>query len=631
MILDNPFHVLGLLADCSTRKKSQRVARAKAYLSVGKPLVFPTDLYFQGCRRNQATVDRAVARLHDAQDRIGYGLFWFTEGSVPDGYALSLLRKHDLLGALDIWERIEHRDPTRSYASSLNNLGTICLLIALSGPSAGKHWPPGSRERVSYLERGLAAKARLVGMLSAPDLADFCRTFSDDLAVRDSNMIAKAFEQSFFETIAEAEKYGIDVPSEMIVSILKSGGPRTAQLTEKLVLGVRNELQRAITTCAKAYEHDPSKAAAAGEQLMNVAREKLAEFAALVPRTNITYTSIADQTAEAILDADVADFNWRIETGEISLKAMNTSLVLAEYAAEIACGAAIRQRARENVETTQEIIADRKRTAAVAGLQEKINKWFARARVIEETSPRQRLEFAERALKRSGGAPTSALELIGALRRQGIADLGASFPRSEQMVVLGSAVCTVLANCIISAYNDSVQPSEDARAVRILQSLPTHFQAVSGVGSGGVRFFVTEQCFRHLMNNIQISEHNVSVQETQGSQGFQSSSGRGCALAILGGIVAVVVLVLATDGDSGPLEFQMPPVATGRVLSMPELRWCVREDRQIERDRRVRATSQADLDRFNGRVDNYNSRCGGNSYSSRDMVRARREVGARGR
>ena len=60
MILDNPFHILGLLADCSTLEKTRREARAKAYLSVGKPLVFQDDLYFEGCRRNQATIERAL-------------------------------------------------------------------------------------------------------------------------------------------------------------------------------------------------------------------------------------------------------------------------------------------------------------------------------------------------------------------------------------------------------------------------------------------------------------------------------------------------------------------------------------------------------------------------------------------
>ena len=660
MILDNPFHILGLLADCGARGKARREARTKAYLRVGRPLVFQEDLYFQGCRRNQATIERALSQLTDARDRIGYGLFWFTEGCVLDGHALPKLRQGDLQGALAAWQRIEDRVPTRNYASCLNNLGTLCLLMALSGPSTSKRWPHASKERVAYLERGLRAKARLVGMLGEPKLADFCRTFSDDVAVRDSKAIVTAFGRSFFETIAEGEKYGIDLPAAAIVRILESGGPRTAQLTEKLVLEGRDALHRAINTCATAYAHDPSQAAAAGEQLMAVTREKLPEFAALIPKTDIRYTSIADQTAEAILDADVTYFNWRSETGEMSLDALKISLLLAEYATKTACGAAIRQRARENVETTQIFVTGREQMEAMAGVRERMGGWLDRANEMarKKPIPRHRLAFAELALKRSAGTPTSALDLMEAVRLQGIKAFGARFPRNEEMVGLGTLVCQLLMGCVISAHNDSPLQSERIGAARILQSLTTHFQAVSGSSNrsandhvrhyvadsdGAVhpsQFLVSDECFRRLMQNIQLSKPTAIATSTSSTG---SGSGRGCALAALGGIVTVIVLALAVDGGSGPsassnpaggtepLEFRVPPVAEGRVLSMPELRWCVREDRQIERERLVPAASQADVERFNNRVDNYNSRCGSFRYRPGELARARREVGAGGR
>ena len=665
MILDNPFHLLGLLADSRAREKVRRESRIKAYLGVGKPLVFPEDLYFQGCRRNQATMERALSQLADARDRIGYGLFWFTQGCTLDSHALPKLRQGDLQGALATWQHIEDRIPTRNYASCLNNLGTLYVLMALSGPASGERWPRASKERVAYLERGLRAKARLVGMLGEPELADFCRTFSDALAVHDSKMIVTAFGRSFFETIAEAEKYGIDVPAAAIVTILESGGPRTAELTEKLVLEGREVVQRAINTCAAAYEHDPSQAAAAGERLMAVSREKLSEFAALVSKTDIRYKSIADQTAEAVLDSDVTYFNWRSKTGGMSRDALKTSLLLAEYAAEIACGAAIRQRARENVETTMRFATQREQVEAMAGVRERMRGWLDRANDLarrKPISPNQRLAFVELSLKRSAGVPTSALDLMEAVRLQGIKAFGPSFPRSEEMVGLGSLVCQVLMGCVISAHNDSRQQSERISAARILQCLPTHFQAVSGTsnrsanarvrhyvaGSDGAvhpsQFLVSDECFRHLMENVQLSRTTAIATSTSRNA---SGSGRGCILTALGGIVTLVVLALAVDAGSGPsasspdtaagtrpLDFQIPPVADRgrtRVLSMPELRWCVREDRRIERERLVRATSQADVDRFNSRVDNYNSRCSNFRYREGDLERARREVRAGGR
>ncbi len=659
MILDNPFHLLGLLADSGAREKVRRESRIKAYLGVGKPLVFPDDLYFQGCRRNQATMERALSQLPDARDRIGYGLFWFTQGCTLDSHALPKLRQGDLQGALATWQRIEDRIPTRNYASCLNNLGTLYLLMALSGPAFGERWPRASKERVAYLERGLRAKARLVGMLGEPELADFCRTFSDALAVHDSKVIVTAFGWSFFETIAEAEKYGIDVPAAAIVRILESGGPRTAELTEKLVLEGREAVQRAINTCAAAYEHDPSQAAAAGKQLMVVTRETLSEFAALVSRTDIRYTSIADQTAEAVLDSDVTYFNWRSKTGGMSREALKTSLQLAEYAAEIACGAAIRQRARENVETTMRFVTEREQVEAMAGVRERMMGWLDRANDMarKKPIPRQRLAFVGLSLKRSAGTPTSALDLMEAVRLQGIKVFGPDFPRSGEMIDLGTLVCQILMGCVISAHNDSSVQSEVIRAAQILQGLPTHFRSVSDASNrsaharvrhyvadshGAVhpsQFLVSDECFQRLMQNVRLSIP-TTIATTSSTRG---QSGRGCALAALGGIATVIVLALVTDTGAGPsatpspadrtrpLEFQMPPVGEGRVLSMPELRWCVREDGRIERERRVRRTSLAEVDRFNRRVDNYNSRCGSFQYRRGELEQARREVGAGGR
>ena len=210
--------------------------------------------------------------------------------------------------------------------------------------------------------------------------------------------------------------------------------------------------------------------------------------------------------------------------------------------------------------------------------------------------------------------------------------------------------------CVISAHNDSSQQSERISAARILQGLPTHFQAVSGpsnrsdearvrhyvAGRDGAvhssQFLVSDECFRRLMENVQLSRTTAIATSTSSTA---SGSGRGCALTAVGGIVTLVVLALAVDAGSGPsvsspdaragtgpLDYRIPPVAEGRVLSMPELRWCVREDRRIERERLVPATSQADVDRFNSRVDNYNSRCSDFRYRPGDLERARREVGS---
>ena len=73
MLLDNPFHVLGLPADCTAKELTQRESRIRAYLEVGKPLAFDDDLLFPKCKRNSGTVKVASTALQDAGQRIKAG------------------------------------------------------------------------------------------------------------------------------------------------------------------------------------------------------------------------------------------------------------------------------------------------------------------------------------------------------------------------------------------------------------------------------------------------------------------------------------------------------------------------------------------------------------------------------
>lgn len=85
---------------------------------------------------------------------------------------------------------------------------------------------------------------------------------------------------------------------------------------------------------------------------------------------------------------------------------------------------------------------------------------------------------------------------------------------------------------------------------------------------------------------------------------------------------------LASAPATEELRFDMPPPGTDLILSLPQLRWCLREDRLIERYR-PNVVSEWDHDAFNRVVDRYNDRCGSFRYRQGDLGRARREVEGR--
>lgn len=79
--------------------------------------------------------------------------------------------------------------------------------------------------------------------------------------------------------------------------------------------------------------------------------------------------------------------------------------------------------------------------------------------------------------------------------------------------------------------------------------------------------------------------------------------------------------------QSAGLQYTKPSVGTNNVLSVPEIRWCIREGIRIEAMRDV-IDNNAGIDEFNRIVNDYNSRCGSYRYRQGSQSRAERDVEA---
>lgn len=73
------------------------------------------------------------------------------------------------------------------------------------------------------------------------------------------------------------------------------------------------------------------------------------------------------------------------------------------------------------------------------------------------------------------------------------------------------------------------------------------------------------------------------------------------------------------------IEFVKPPVGTNSVLSVTQIRWCLREKIRIETGR-SHVMAERDVSTFNQTVADYNRRCGSFRYRSGTLKRATREV-----
>ena len=132
MLLTNPFHLLGLPADATAKERSERESRIRAYLEVGKPLEFGEQDVVLGAKRNAGNVNQAIKSMQAADARMGSGFFWFTPfGNARRTGPWACWQRDKLDQCREVLNKLEGREPTSGYFSSVMNLGTFRMLEAL--------------------------------------------------------------------------------------------------------------------------------------------------------------------------------------------------------------------------------------------------------------------------------------------------------------------------------------------------------------------------------------------------------------------------------------------------------------------------------------------------------------------
>lgn len=77
--------------------------------------------------------------------------------------------------------------------------------------------------------------------------------------------------------------------------------------------------------------------------------------------------------------------------------------------------------------------------------------------------------------------------------------------------------------------------------------------------------------------------------------------------------------------DETQPEYEKPSKGTSNILSIPQIRWCIKSGMRIEAMRGI-FISNSGIDRFNEIVADYNSRCGSYRYRQGNLALAQRQV-----
>lgn len=313
-VKQNPYRLLGIYANATTKERIASQSRLHAFLKVGKSVSSPLDLtsYLGDIERSEAVIATASANLTLPQDQIRYAQFWFVRDIPIDTVAFNHLESDDLAKAEEIWEQ-------RETPSSLQNL-IICSLIREEYPKA-----------LSYAER-------LYGDSKA--VSHFVTLIAGDDAGIDTDHIGLDFLDAMCEELG----------GSLLLPLVSS--PAWQEHLKGLSVGpLIKVIKEAIDVAQKERKANKSRGASAGNTLYKKSKSSLAKLKELLSTSDMQYQMVADELGLEILQCAIDYYNDADDR-----EAARESARLARYASSIVVGRLAKDRCQENLHTLEEII-----------------------------------------------------------------------------------------------------------------------------------------------------------------------------------------------------------------------------------------------------------------------------------
>lgn len=314
-VKQNPYRLLGIYANATTKERLANQSRLQAFLKVGKSVSFPLDLtsYLGEVERSEAVIATASAHLTLPQDQIRYAQFWFVRDTPIDTIAFNHLESGDLVKAVEIWEQ-------RETPSSLQNL-IICNLIREE-----------YAEALSYAER-LYGNREAVSHFVALIVGDEVGIESDHIGL------------DFLDALCE------ELGGSRLLPLVSSPAWQE-HLKEHTVAPLISAIQEAVEVAQKERKANNSRGASAGNTLYKKSKSPLAKLKELLSTSDTQYQLIADKLGLEILQCSIDYYN----DADDDIETARETARLAKYASSIVVGKLAKDRCLENLQIIEKNI-----------------------------------------------------------------------------------------------------------------------------------------------------------------------------------------------------------------------------------------------------------------------------------
>ena len=325
-ILNNPYRIAGILANCSEKDILKQKSKIKRFSEVGKEITSEYDFsFFNSLQRTNSIIDKAFSDIEQNQNKVIHSLFWFTNLNPIDNTAIQHLVFGNKEKAIEIWDKLtDEKEVTSKNFSAFNNIGTLYLL----------------EESKQEIKQGITAKIKLI---ESESFQDFVHTVADETFSIDKN---KQIEILIDELLTQfKKKYST---SETIELFSNCNGTTQKYLSKKFTEEPIHKIETQIEQCTKKRAKDKINAYKYATDLYSNTKSELTLLKSIVGNTNLQYKMLADNVAKEILQSSVDYFNESQEQ-EKSNDFLEEAMKLAKLAESIAVNDATKNKVKENI------------------------------------------------------------------------------------------------------------------------------------------------------------------------------------------------------------------------------------------------------------------------------------------
>ena len=333
IIRNNPYRVLGVLANASRKEIERNKSQIKAFAKVGKTPSFPYDFenILGPIDRSEDNLNDAVSKLTFDKDKVAYGLFWFNNASFIDEETLRRLKENNIDNAISYIVLCGKA----SYSTYIN-MGVLSLL--------NSNWVSAAFCYVRLFESESIWSQYIQSITGNPlnmPIREAMDSFADNLIKLSS---ATNWLATFKNTTFNVSTRNIDCGDKLKTSKLYS------VLVPKYISTITNKLDSLLAEAENINKSDASANLKMASELELSCRDLLVTLKDSLGNNDRIYIRYADEVALQILNNCIAYYNHDQDN---SNRPKNI-LRLVRFCVRIAEGQTAKDRCKNNFDIVKE-------------------------------------------------------------------------------------------------------------------------------------------------------------------------------------------------------------------------------------------------------------------------------------